>query len=60
LSESMAAQARQLMLELPDPVIAYSDLGLKDRQFLVLQGDYRLQCGNVIWQIGRDFAHADL
>jgi hypothetical protein len=59
LSEPVAAQDRQLMLELLDPVIARSDLGLEDRQFLVLQGDYRLQRGNVIGQIGRGVAHAD-
>jgi hypothetical protein len=59
LSEPVAAQARQLILELLDPIIARSDLGLEDRQFVVLQGDYRLQRGNVIGQIGRGVAHAD-
>lgn len=59
LSEPVAAQARQLMLELLDPVITRSDLGFEDRQFLVLQGDYRLQRGNVIGQIGGGVAHVD-
>jgi hypothetical protein len=59
VSEPVAAQDRQLMLERLDPVIARPDLGLEDRQFLVLQGDDRLQRGNVIGQIGRGVAHAD-
>jgi hypothetical protein len=56
----MAAQARQLMLQLLDPVIALFDFGLEDRQFLVLQGDHRLQRSDSIGQIGGCFEHQDL
>ncbi len=59
-AEAMAAQARQLMLQLLDPVIALFDLGLEDRQLLVLQGDHRLQRSDIIGQIGGSFAHQDL
>jgi len=59
-SKAMVAQARQLMLQLLDPVIALFDLGLEDRQLVVLQGDHRLQRSDIIGQVGGCFEHQDL
>ena len=58
--EPVSSQTCQFLLELLDPVITLFDLGLEDRQLLVLQGDYRLQRGDAIGHIRGDFEHGNL